>query len=411
MRASICASRKRASVSASRSDGGGTRKIGADARYQLTEHLRSKARRIGRKCSRRVRSANSSARKCAARWMTTRSASVRVMSQTQASTNGDAESQQAFVNGSVDLFRDLITLHASQDFALGGKNSSVDFPARSLVGVDYHWRADTTFFAEYEHADGEDFDADMTRVGVRTAPWQRAQMQSSMTQQATEFGPRVFANFGLMQGWQMNERWALDFGVDQSRTVRGARLEPFNANVPLASGTLSNDFIATFVGAMYRSEFWTFTSRLENRHSDDEVRLVPPAVSIASQSRVTHSHWRRSIRQPVCHRHRHAWPAKCSSPGPIARSTSAWIVLDRLDLKHESRTDRARRVRVSARHQQSELELAARPCVRNWACSSVRAMCAARSMTIATAASRRLYGVDVRRDLTDRSTSACTAHC
>ena len=39
-----------------------------------------------------------------------------------------------FVNGSIDLFKDLITLRASQDFALGGKNSSVDFPARSVLG-------------------------------------------------------------------------------------------------------------------------------------------------------------------------------------------------------------------------------------------------------------------------------------
>ncbi|HEU4654057.1 MAG TPA: OmpA family protein, partial [Steroidobacteraceae bacterium] len=58
---------------------------------------------------------------------------------------GDTQSQQAFVNGSIDLFRDLITLRASQDFALGGKNGSIDFPNRSLVGVDYHWRADTAF--------------------------------------------------------------------------------------------------------------------------------------------------------------------------------------------------------------------------------------------------------------------------
>ena len=52
--------------------------------------------------------------------------------------NGDAQSQQAFLTGSVDLFKDLITLRASQDLALGGKNGSVDFPSRSLVGLDYN---------------------------------------------------------------------------------------------------------------------------------------------------------------------------------------------------------------------------------------------------------------------------------
>ncbi|HKE95528.1 MAG TPA: hypothetical protein VKB34_14540, partial [Povalibacter sp.] len=191
-----------------------------------------------------------------------------------ADADGRNESQQAFVTGTLDLFNDLVTLRASQDLPLGGKNSSVDFPARSLVGLDYHWRANTTFFTEYEHADGENFDADMTRIGVRTAPWRRAQIQTSMSQQATEYGPRVFSNFGLTQGWKLTERWDLNFGLDQSRTVRGENLAPFNPNVPLASGSLNNDFLAAFAGAMYRSDVWTFTSRIENRQSDAEDRWV-----------------------------------------------------------------------------------------------------------------------------------------
>ena len=44
--------------------------------------------------------------------------------------------------------------------------------------------------------------------------------------------------------------------------------------MPLASGSLDGDFLATFVGALYRSELWTFTSRLENRHSDAEDRRI-----------------------------------------------------------------------------------------------------------------------------------------
>ncbi len=253
--------------------------------------------------------------------------------------DGRRESRQAFVTGSVDLFDDLMTLRASQDLPLGGKNSSVDFPARSVVGLDYHWSASTTFFTEYEHADGEDLDVDMTRVGVRTSPWQRAQIQSSMSQRATEYGPRVFANFGLTQGWQLNERWDFDLGIDQSRTIRGADLEPFNANVPLASGTLSNDFMTTFAGAMYRSEFWTFTSRVENRSSDEEDRWVVSggfyrepvaghAFSLATQAfdsqSINGSETRASDIQL-------AWAYR--------PATSAWIVLDRLDLKQESRSD------------------------------------------------------------------------
>jgi hypothetical protein len=160
-----------------------------------------------------------------------------------------------------------------------------------------------------------------------------------MSQQATEYGPRVFANFGLNQGWKASERWDLNFGLDQSRTVRGENLSPFNANVPMASGTLNNDFLTAFAGAMYRSEFWTFTSRVENRSSDDEDRWV-----------VSGGFYREPVAGHAFSLATQAFDSK-SANGTDNRAsdiqlawayrpaTSAWIVLDRLDLKQELRSD------------------------------------------------------------------------
>ncbi|MGH8177559.1 MAG: OmpA family protein [Steroidobacter sp.] len=317
----------------------GTRKIGVDGRYRLMEQLSLEAETYRQEvlttgAERELVSAE--LRHEADDYSL--GAGARRVVETDL-TNGDTESQQAFVNGSIDLFKDLITLRASQDLALGGRNSSVDFPARSVLGLDYHWRADTTFFAEYEHANGDQLDTDMTRVGVRTTPWERAQLQSSMNQQATEYGPRVFANVGLTQGWQLNDRWGFDLGVDQSKTVRGPELEPFNANVPLASGTLSNDFLATFVGAMYRSDLWTFTSRLESRTSDDEDRLVAAGgfyrEPIAGHAFSLATQWFDSQfangSDAMAGDIQLAWAYR-----PVA---SQWIILNRLDLKHESRSD------------------------------------------------------------------------
>ncbi|HVF17539.1 MAG TPA: OmpA family protein [Steroidobacteraceae bacterium] len=326
---------------------GGTRKAGVDARYHVTEHtvLEGEAYRQNVLTSGAQRDLVSTEVRREMDDYTVGVGVRHVEDQGATVANGNAsayaggESQQAFVNGSVDLFDDLITLHASQDVALGGKNASVDFPNRSLVGLDYHWRADTTLFAEYEHADGAQFDADMTRVGVRAVPWQRAQLQSSMTQQASEFGPRVFANVGLTQGWQVTERWALDFGVDQSKTVSGSPIAPFNPNVALASGTLGNDFVATFIGALYRSELWTVTSRIENRTSDDEDRLVfsggfyrEPVAGHAFSLATQYFDSRFAV-------------GTDASVGEVQLGwvyrpvVSSWIVLDRLDLKNEKTSD------------------------------------------------------------------------
>lgn len=317
----------------------GTRKVGVDGRYRLTERFSIEGetyRQEVLQTSAERELISAQLRRDADDYSL--GAGARHVADSGLAS-GDTESQHAFVNGSIDLFKDLITLRASQDFELGGKNSSVDFPARSVLGLDYHWRADTTFFGEYEHANGDMFDADTTRLGVRTAPWERAQLQSSINQRATEFGPRVFANVGLTQGWQLNERWAFDFGVDQSKTVSEAAIEPFNPNTPLASGTLQDDFLATFIGALYRSELWTFTSRLENRHSDAEDRRIVSGgfyrEPIAGQAFSMTAHWFDSTfangSDASAAEVQLAWSFR-----PVA---SAWIILDRLDLKSDARQD------------------------------------------------------------------------
>ncbi|HEY6641801.1 OmpA family protein [Povalibacter sp.] len=317
----------------------GTRKVGADARYNITERFALEGETY-----RQQMLASGAQRDYVSAEVRRESddytvgVGARHVSDTGLS-DGDRESQQAFVNGSLDLFRDLITLRASQDLPLGGKNASVDFPARSLIGVDYHWRASTSFFAEYEHADGDDFDADMTRLGVRTSPWERAQIQSSMSQQATEYGPRVFANFGLMQGWKASERWDLDVGVDRSRTISGTNVSPFNAKAALSSGSLNGDYLAAFAGATFRGDFWTFTSRLENRHSDQEERRVFSGgfyrEPIAGHAFAMSSTWFDSRfatgADTMASEMQLAWAYR--------PATSAWIVLNRLDLQQESQRD------------------------------------------------------------------------
>jgi uncharacterized repeat protein (TIGR01451 family) len=315
---------------------------------------------------------------------------------------GDAKSQQAFVSGSIDLFDDLITLRASQDLALAGKKGSVDFPDRSILGVDYHWRTDTSFFAEYEHADGERFDADMTRLGVRTSPWERAQIESSMNQQATEFGPRVFANVGLTQGWQLNERWGFDVGVDQSRTVRGSDVQAFDPDVPLASGTLGGgDFLASFIGAVYQSELWTFTSRLEHRDSDDEDRWVAAGgfyrEPIAGHAFSLATQWFDSASTNGID----AMAGDIQLAWAYRPASSAWIVLNRLDLKHESRTDTAGDIEsaraIDNMNTNWQLDERTQLGVQFGARYVRSTFDGERYSGVST-----LYGLDVRRDLTHR---------
>jgi len=253
---------------------------------------------------------------------------------------GTNRSEQAFVSGSIDVWQRRVTLRGSLDANLAATDAaSVDYPDRYVVGADYALRRDVKLFAEYEHADGADFDSDMARFGVRATPWNRAEVSSSVSQQASEYGPRTFANFGLTQGWQVNERLALDAGIDSSNTVRGPGLAPIIPGRPLASGTLADDYFASHVGALWRSDLWTATSRLEWRNADREDRailsggLYREAVrghAFALSLRAMHGDASQGERTTA---------ADTQFGWAFRPAESRWIVLDRLDLRYEGRDD------------------------------------------------------------------------
>lgn len=151
-------------------------------------------------------------------------------------------------------------------------DSSIDHPTRLLAGADYQLNEITELFTEHEYTHGEDQETNTTRVGTRLKPWTQAEVSSSVEQQASEDGARLFSNLGFIQGWQYNEHLRLDFSVDRSDTLRDPGGQPFNTNVPLSSGTVTNDFTALSVGANYTQEFWSTSSRIEYRTSDEDIQ-------------------------------------------------------------------------------------------------------------------------------------------
>ncbi|MEZ5499168.1 MAG: OmpA family protein [Steroidobacteraceae bacterium] len=250
----------------------GSRKAGIDARWRLEENLNLQAESYWLQSV-----ATAAERRYAAAELRYghdgRSAGIGARIADDRMADGEhRQSEQLFLTGSINLFDDRITLRGSGDITVGNQNESVDYPARALVGVDYHLGNLTTAFVEYEHGNGSALDTDMTRIGLRAQPWEHTQVTTSLNQQFTEFGPRLFANFGLTQGWQINDAWSVDFGVDQSNTMRGSALAPLTDGQPLASGTLAEDFFASYVGASYRRDLWTLTSRIEHRSADSEQR-------------------------------------------------------------------------------------------------------------------------------------------
>ncbi|MCH8060148.1 MAG: hypothetical protein IIA11_06785, partial [Proteobacteria bacterium] len=167
-----------------------------------------------------------------------------------------------------------LRLRASVSTSLSGETANSDYPTRYVLGADYTIMKGVDLVAEFEDASGSGIEATMTRLGIKASPWNRTQINAFVTNEISEFGPRLFSNIGLIQGFKLNDRWTLDIGIDQSNTIIQPDARIFDPDRDIVSGSLNEDFLAIFTGAMYSSETWSANSRVEYRNSDAEERTT-----------------------------------------------------------------------------------------------------------------------------------------
>jgi len=166
------------------------------------------------------------------------------------------------------------TLRAGVEIDVDGDGGqSVDFPNRYKLGADYKLTAQTALFAEQEYARGEKLSADTTRTGLRTVPWTNGELAASVGNQFNNDSDRLYGNLGLVQKWQINERWRTDFGLGRTQTIQSNGVVPLNTNVPLTSGSLDGDYTAVFTGFHYNNTVWSANGRVEWRGADTEDKV------------------------------------------------------------------------------------------------------------------------------------------
>ncbi|MDQ7004360.1 MAG: OmpA family protein [Ghiorsea sp.] len=170
--------------------------------------------------------------------------------------------------GATKAISSRLKIRADHEEALATDNG-IDFPSRSTIAADYLITAATTLSATQEWTRGNQQDTSSTRLGVRTQPWNGAQMSTSYEQQLSENGKRSFANAGLLQTWKIDDALSFSASMDKTKVVTTTAPTPLNLNAATVTG--GESFTAYSVGADYKPGTWAWTNRLEWRKSDLSV--------------------------------------------------------------------------------------------------------------------------------------------
>ena len=174
-----------------------------------------------------------------------------------------ADSRWSFLNR-IDLVLEELTLitQSQENYRLiNNFNANRRISARSQLSLQY----------AFKYVRGT-FDVERCRGHVRPQ-WHRAQINSSVTNESSEFGPRLFSNIGLVQGFKLSDNRVLDLGVDSTKTLVDPGVRVFDPDRELAAGSLNEDFAAYYVGATYNGNLWSANGRLEIRDADSQDRV------------------------------------------------------------------------------------------------------------------------------------------
>ncbi|MFM9977779.1 MAG: hypothetical protein ACKVOP_07005 [Sphingomonadaceae bacterium] len=257
-----------------------------------------------------------------------------------------AQSTVAQLGATKRLLSNRLELDAQTEFALGGKDDSIDVPARHRVGARFALTPEVAVVGSYEIAKGETVDARTARIGFDLKPWAGARIVASANQQAiAEYGPRSFAAYGLSQSLPVGKRWTVDLTLDGIKTLGGGidATRVLNPAQPVASGgfigsdgTLSEDFTAITAGATYRGDRWSMAARAEARAGDrsDRYGLTVSALRSLGEGRALGGQF--------------SWFRAEDKAGPRSQATtlavswanrpddSRWSWLEKLELRSDS---------------------------------------------------------------------------
>ncbi|WP_240653067.1 hypothetical protein [Sphingomonas crocodyli] len=259
--------------------------------------------------------------------------------------NVERDSRLIAVGGTRDFFKHKLTVAAENQFALGGKKDSLDFPVRRSVTAAWTISDSVRLIGGTEFAEGARYSARNIRAGFELSPWAGAKISTTGNREVVgENGPRSFAQFGLAQSLPIGEHWTVDAGFDSSRTIKGkiAEGDIVNPLQPVSTigsigqdGRLNEDYDSISLGAGFQYGQWSWNGRIEGRkgESADRWGISSNVMRRLGEGRTIAS----SLRAYRIKNQNGSVAALMSGDVAVAWRPldSRWAVLERLEVRHE----------------------------------------------------------------------------
>ena len=161
-----------------------------------------------------------------------------------------------------------MTFRATREQNLPGTKANPDFPTRTVLGLDYQVTPALGVIVAQEFMDGPEGAENLTRVGFVGSFWQGGRVSTSAERQVQNEVSRIFANFGLAQTLQLDDKWSVSASVDRQQRISGYGED--TGGLPDAPGSQGEEFTAISIGSAIDTELGTFTGRAEARFGADK---------------------------------------------------------------------------------------------------------------------------------------------
>jgi len=171
-----------------------------------------------------------------------------------------------------------LTVRASREQPLGGKDAATQFPKRSSVGFDKQLFGSATLSATHEILDGVTQSSSNTRVGLSASPWTGGRVTASTDRITQDSSERIGATFGVDQEVRLTEKWSASLGVTRREDLKSNGQIDIADDIvpdrPISPQEINGAFTSLYTGLGYRGEKSTGSIRGELRKSDEGQRYT-----------------------------------------------------------------------------------------------------------------------------------------